>query len=386
VRFLAKTLYGLEGVLSKELGELGAADIKPLNRAVSFTGSLETLYRANYCLRTAMSVLKPVAVFNIGSPDDLYKSASAIPWGDFLDPDQTFSIVPVVHSPMFSHTGYPGLVVKDAVADWFRNRKGRRPSVNVGEPDIVINLHISNRLVTVSLDSSVVPLYKRGYRKEQGEAPLNEILAAGLVLLSGWDRKSPLTDPMCGSGTIPVEAALIASETPPGSFRNFFGFLNWKDFDEKLFERVKDECGRKILKPGLRIQASDISADAVIQTRANAESASVGDLIETRQCSFAEIRPEAPRGWLIMNPPYGQRLKPSDPDSLYTMIGTVLKHNFPGFTALVISSDKELIKQIGLKPSEKRTLFNGSLECTLLRYELYEGTRKKSAEKPAWDQ
>jgi putative N6-adenine-specific DNA methylase len=376
VRYLAKTLYGLESLLSKELESLGATGIKQLNRAVSFNGSKVTLYLANYCCRTAISILKPEADFRIKSSDDLYSNAMEIPWGDYLDADQSFSVVPVVNSPVFRHTGYPGLVLKDAVADWFRNRKGRRPSVNTADPDLVINLHISNQQVDISFDSSVLPLYRRGYRKESGEAPLNEVLAAGIILFSGWDKKSLLIDPMCGSGTIPIEAALIASDIPPGSFRSFFGFQKWKDYDSSLFEKLKNECSGKIKKPEAKIRASDVSTEAVIQTRVNAESALVSDFIMIDQSDFKELRAEEPDGLLIMNPPYGQRLKPSDPNSLYDMIGSVLKHNFPGYKAMVITSDKELIKQIGLKPSEKRNLFNGSLECSLLKYELYAGSKK----------
>jgi putative N6-adenine-specific DNA methylase len=378
LKYLAKTLFGLESILSVELENLGATGVKQLNRAVSFTGSQEMLYLANYCCRTAISILKPIADFRIKSSDDLYDKAIEIPWGDYLDADQTFSVVPVVNSPFYRHTGYPGLVLKDAVADWFRSRKGKRPSVGTGTPDLVINLHISNQQVDVSLDSSVVPLYKRGYRKELGEAPLNEVLAAGIIMLSGWDRRSSLTDPMCGSGTIPIEAALIASDIPSGSFRNSFGFQKWGDYDSRLFEKVKKDSSDKIKKPEIKIYASDISNEAINQTRLNADSASVRDLIMIEQKDFRDLKIEENSGMLIMNPPYGQRLKPSDPESLYSLIGTVLKHNFPGRKAMVITSDKELIKHIGLKPSAKWNLFNGSLECTLLKYELYEGSRKRS--------
>jgi putative N6-adenine-specific DNA methylase len=376
VKYLAKTLYGLENVLSAELEQLGATSIKQLNRAVLFDGNKELLYRVNYCARTAISVLKPVADFRIRSGDDLYRNSSRIQWGDYLDVGQTFSVVPVVNSQIFRHNAYPGLILKDAVADWFRERKGHRPSVNTADPDLVINLHISNDQATVSLDSSVVPLFKRGYRKVQGPAPMNEVLAAGIILISGWDRTSPLTDPMCGSGTIPIEAAMIATSIPAGQCRNFFGFQRWNDYDEKLFAKVKESSSPVRIKPAARIFASDISSEATDQTRINARSANVAELIEIEQHDLRDLKAQESGGWLIMNPPYGQRIRPEDPESLYSMIGNVLKHNFPGYTAMIITSEKELIKEIGLKPSAKNILFNGSLECTLLKYELYEGSKK----------
>jgi putative N6-adenine-specific DNA methylase len=214
MKYIAKTLYGLENILAGELAALGASDILVLNRAVGFSGDIKLLYKTNYCLRTALSILMTIAEFRIRSGNDLYKSSLKVEWDNFLDPDKTFSIVPVINSPLFKHTGYAGLVLKDAIADWFRERTGVRPSVNTENPGIVFNLHISNDLVTISLDSTVVSLYKRGYRKEQGSAPINEVLAAGIVLLSGWNNDSSLVDPMCGSGTIPIEAALIASGIP----------------------------------------------------------------------------------------------------------------------------------------------------------------------------
>lgn len=377
MKYLAKTLYGLETVLSAELQRIGATGIQVLNRAVAFNGDKEILYKANYCSRTALSILKPIADFRIRSVDDFYRSALKVPWGDFLDLGQTFSVVPVIKSPVFRHSGYPALVLKDAVADWFRESKGRRPFVDTANPDIVINLHISNDQADISLDSSVVPLFKRGYRKIQGEAPMNETLAAGIILLSGWDGKSGLIDPMCGSGTIPIEAAMIASNTPPGSFRSFWGFQNWSDYDVDLFGKVKKESLSKITQPAVKIYASDKSQEAVAQTRINAESASVAEYIIIENRDFSELDVKEPQGWLIINPPYGQRIKHSDTDSLYSMIGSILKHNFSGYKAFIITSEKQFINQIGLKPSEKRILYNGSILCTLLKYELYEGSRKE---------
>lgn len=376
MKYIAKTLYGLENVLAGELKALGASDILVLNRAVAFSGDLKLLYMANYSLRSALSVLMTIAEFRIRSGNDLYKNSLKAEWDRFLDPDRTFSVVPVINSPIFQHSGYAGLVLKDAIADWFRNKSGRRPSVNSDDPDIVFNLHISNELVTISLDSTVVPLYKRGYRKEQGSAPMNEVLAAGIVLLSGWNIDTPLFDPMCGSGTIPIEAAMIASGIAPGSFRQFFGFQHWKNYNEDLFDQVRKESEPENKMTGIKIFGSDISENAVSQAKANIESAGLSDLVSVQQIGFHDLEPSFDNGMIIMNPPYGRRITLSENDDLYGMIGSTLKHKFHGFTAWVITSDKESLKHIGLKPALKTTLFNGSLECVLVKYDLYTGSRK----------
>ena len=362
--------------LSEELINLGAADVQIGNRAVLFKGDKSLLYRVNYCVRTALSVLMPVAEFRIRTKDDLYKGGSKIEWDRFMDADDTFSIVPVINSPHFGHTGYAGLILKDAIADYFRNKTGRRPSVDSDDPRILINLHISNDLVTISLDSSVVPLFKRGYRQEQAVAPLNEVLAAGIILISGWKVSAALTDPMCGSGTIPIEAGLIACKIPPGKFRQFFGFQRWKDFDEESFEKIKLECNGQIVTSPVKISGSDISEQAVQYARANIEKAGLTDFITLEVADFKDLKSNDDNGFVFLNPPYGQRIQPEEIDLLYGMIGTTLKHNFPGTTAWLITSNKESLKHIGLKPKEKHTLFNGALECSLLKYEMYQGTRK----------
>ena len=377
MKYVAKTLYGLEKVLAAELLLLGADKVIATNRAVMFEGEKSLLYRANYCVRTALSVLLPISEFRIRSKDDLYKGGSKINWDLYLDSDDTFSITPVVNSPYFSHTGYAGLLLKDSIADFFRNKTGRRPSVDTINPDILINLHISNDFVTISLDSTVVPLFKRGYRKEQAVAPLNEVLAAGILHLTGWNASTDLIDPMCGSGTIPIEAGMIACKIPPGKFRNFFGFQRWKDFDEELFDKIVLENDKNIISSPVKISGSDISKEAVQQTIANISAAGLDSQISISHSDFKDLKPETFSGVLILNPPYGQRLHPEDIDALYSMIGTTLKHSFAGSTAWLITSDKESLKNVGLKPREKHILFNGALECTLLKYELYSGTKKK---------
>ena len=376
MKLVAKTLYGLEKVLAEEVISLGGAEVQAVNRAVTFNGDKELLYRVNYCARTALSILMPIDEFRIRSKDDLYKNGLKIEWDRIMDADDTFSIVPVINSPHFGHTGYAGLILKDSIADYFRNKSGRRPSVDTTDPRILINLHISNDLVTVSIDSSVIPLFKRGYRQEQAVAPLNEVLAAGILLLSGWKGSSTLTDPMCGSGTIPIEAGLMACKVPPGKFRTFFGFQRWKDFDEPLFEKIKLDCDSKIGSSPVKIFGSDISEQAVAQSRANVSRAGLSDVISIEVADFKDLKGVEDKGFVFLNPPYGQRLRPDELDGLYSMIGTTLKHNFPGTTAWLITSNKESLKNVGLKPKEKHTLFNGALECILLKYEMYQGTKK----------
>jgi putative N6-adenine-specific DNA methylase len=377
MRFIAKTLYGLETVLSEELRNLGAGNVRIANRAVSFEGDMGLLYKVNYCARTALSVLLPIADFHIRSKDDLYKAGTKIEWNRYLDADDTFSIVPVINSPHFGHTGYAGLILKDSIADTFRQQTGRRPSVDTDNPRILINLHISNDQVTISLDSSVVPLFKRGYRQEQSVAPLNEVLAAGILLLSGWNASSTFTDPMCGSGTFPIEAALMACKIPPGKFRKFFGFQRWRDFDEDLFQKVVLENNGKIQSSPVKIFGSDISEETLQIAKTNVSIAGLTHAISLEVSDFKDLRSEE-GGLVFINPPYGQRIKPEEIDSLYGMIGTTLKHNFSGSTAWLISSNKESLKHIGLKPKEKHILFNGALECILLKYEMYSGTKKPS--------
>ncbi|MGA1976746.1 MAG: class I SAM-dependent RNA methyltransferase [Bacteroidales bacterium] len=376
MKFTAKTLYGLENILVRELEDIGAHDIKSANRAVTFSGGKEILYKANYCSRIALSILVPIAGFRIKSKDDLYRKTSEIEWSRIMDDNCAFSVVPVVKSRIFDHSGYPALVVKDAVADYFRKRTGRRPSVDTRDPGIVINLHISNDIVDVSLDSSVTPLYKRGYRVRQGPAPLNEVLAAGMLMLSGWDGKQPLYDPMCGSGTILIEAGLIAGKVPPGRYRKHFGFTRWKDFDSDLFSKVRAEADSGICQSPALVSGSDISEAAAETANENIREAGLSGKISVIVKDFRETKPSSENGWLVFNPPYGKRLNPGDMEKLYSMIGTTLKHNYPGHNAWLITSDREYLKFVGLKPQKKFTLYNGEIECLFAGYELYEGTKK----------
>jgi len=376
MRFVAKTLYGLEEVLARELTDIGASGVQAANRAVFFEGDKKLLYRANYSVRTALAFLMPVAEFRIRTKEDLYSGGAKVEWTNYMDENDTFSIVPVVNSPLFGHTGYAALVLKDAIADYFRKKTGKRPSVDSVNPGILINLHVSNDRVTISLDSSVIPLFKRGYRQEQTAAPLNEALAAGILLISGWDATTTLTDPMCGSGTIPIEAGLMACRIPPGKFRPFFGFQKWKDYDEPLFLEVRQQEDDKIIESPVKITASDILPEAVNLARSNIKRAGLSKYINIEVADFKDLKAVNDKGIVMLNPPYGMRLNPDELDSVYGMIGTTLKHNFNGNTAWLITSNRESLKKVGLKPAEKHTLFNGALECLLLKYELYHGSRK----------
>jgi putative N6-adenine-specific DNA methylase len=376
MKFIAKTLYGLENILAKELREIGAQKITVSNRAVIFEGDLRLMYTANYVSRTSLSILYELSEFTIRTADDLYRKGRTIEWEKYLDLDDTFSIVPVIKSPVFNHTGYAALILKDSIADYFREKKGRRPSVDNKNPAILINLHISNNKVTVSLDSSGIPLFKREYRKEAIEAPLNEVLAAGMLLLSGWDGTTCLTDPMCGSGTIPVEAGLIACNIPSGRLRKFFGFQHWRNYDLKLYDSVRKDYDSRIRKPEHPIYGFDVSGQAVKTARANVRRAGLAEYINIEECDFKNLKPLSDNGFIFINPPYGERLSQGETNMLYSMIGSTLKHHFHDHTAWIISSNKQSLKNIGLKPTEKHILFNGALECLYVRYDLYEGSRK----------
>ena len=376
MKFTAKTLFGLEGILADELVSLGARNVQPANRAVLFEGSKELMYLVNYRSFLTISVLRVVNDFNIKSKDDLYRYATETEWERFMGVDNTFAVTTAVNSDIFDHSGYPGLVVKDAIADRFRNISGKRPSVDTTDPDLVINLHISQNRATLSLDSSGVPLYRRGYRKVQGTAPLNEVLAAGIIRLSGWNPSLPLIDPMCGSGTILIEAGLMAAGIAPGSFRSSFGFMRWNDFDELLYKKVISESTDTIQNAEFDISGYDISEIAVEHALINIENAGLAEKIKVLQTDFRELKGKDKTGFIIMNPPYGERLISADIEEIYKMTGSVLKHNFPGNKAFIITTTKEHLNNVGLKPSVKHNLYNGQLECILAGYDLFSGPRR----------
>ena len=379
-KLLAKTLYGLEDVLKAELESMDAANIIKGRRSVGFEGDREMLYRANYSLRTALSVLKLLFSFNIRKAKDLYSRSVEYPWEDMMSVGQTFAVVPVVNSSLFNHTGYPALLLKDAIADRFRKKMNRRPSVDPKNPDIVFNCHISENKVDISIDSTITPLYKRGYRRNHPGAPLNEVLAAGIVMISGWDMQSPLLDPMCGSGTIAIEAALMARKIPPGKFRSFFGFMSWPDYDHELFNKVSMKEESKAVPLQTSIYCRDISPANIRMARTNISNAGLESDIRSGIEDFLDSESQDIKYTLIMNPPYGERLKSGDIENLYSAIGERLKHGYPGSTTWLISSNIGALKMIGLKPSVKYTLYNGKLEVRLLKYELYRGSMKKQGD------
>lgn len=373
MRLIAKTLYGFEELLASEVAACGGRNIRPVNRAVLFDGDMDTLYSVNYSSRTALSVLLELSAFSIDRSEVLYDNAARIEWESIMSADDTFAVVSVVNSPFFRHTAYPGLVVKDAIADYFRKKSGVRPGVDTSHPRILVNLHISNRDVVISADSSLVPLFKRGYRKAQGQAPLNESLAAGMIMLTGWKGECDFHDPMCGSGTIPVEAGLIAGAIPPGYFREFFGFQNWKNYDSSLFGRVKDRFNSKMRTVKVSVSGSDKSHQAVILARQTVVNAGLaGEVRIFREDFLAEDT--SPRGgFMIFNPPYGKRIDPGKLAGFYSEISSKLKHRHTGSEVWIFSGAHDAMKAFALQPSRRIKLFNGSIECQFNRYLIREG-------------
>ncbi len=374
---IAKTLFGLEEVLAGEIRELGGTDIQILTRAVRYTGDQEILYKSNYLLRTAIKILKPIASFRIFNDHQLYRHVKRIEWEKLMGLQETFAIQAVTNSEIFRHSKYIALKSKDALVDRFREVHGARPNVDTKNPDLQVHVHIDDKECTVSLDSSGASLEKRGYKTDQTEAPMSEVLAAGIILLSEWDRKSSFIDPMCGSGTLPIEAAQMAAGIPAGSWRQF-AFEKWRDFDRGLWKRIKDEAAANVRPPECQIQAFDRDSQAVEITRSNARRASVDQYISIDRADFLTSEPTIEGGVLIMNPPYGERLEEKDEmDVFYGDIGTHFKHQYSGRTAWILSSNFSAFKHVGLRPTRKIRLFNGPLECSLRKYELYAGSKRR---------
>jgi len=372
---VAKTLYGLEDVLTEELLALGANDLQVGRRMVSFTGDKELLYKANFCCRTALRILKPVYHFKAKDAETVYNEVKKIMWEDHMSLDTTFAIDSVIFSEDFTHSKFVAYRTKDAIADYFMEKYQKRPSVRVNNPDLYINIHISHNDCTVSIDSSGESLHKRGYRVEQTEAPLNEVLAAAMILKSGWRGESNFIDPMCGSGTLLIEAAMIALNIPPGIHRKEFAFEKWLDFDQELFDRIyNDETGERAFD--YKCYGSDISPAVIEMAQKNVRSAGLSKYIELKVLPFQQFA-EAPQpGILITNPPYGERISSRDLLGLYSMIGERLKHVFTGYNAWILSYKEECFDKIGLRPAEKMKLMNGSLECEYRCYEMFDGKNK----------
>lgn len=373
---VAKTFKGLEDVLADELNQLGALNVTKVFRAVEFEGNKELMYRANFHLRTALRILKPIAEFDAKNEDELYQEIQKINWEEYFGVKNTFAVDSVVHSRLFSHSKYVALKVKDAIVDQFRDKHGKRPYVEVDDPDLRISIHISEHKCSVLLDSSGESLHKRGYRIKTNKAPLNEVLAAGMILLSGWDKQSDFIDPMCGSGTLLIEAAMIAYNIPPGIYRNKFGFETWLDFDADLFEEIYEEEQEEKEFEG-RIMGSDVSEIAIRIAKENIDNASLSKKISVLVKAIENYKPKDDRkGVVVTNPPYGERIKKNEINSFYKVLGDRFKQVYQGYDIWLLSSNFDAIKNIGLHPSKKMTLFNGALECKFLEYSIYKGSKK----------
>ncbi len=372
---IAKTFQGLEEVLAQELTELGASNIEIGRRMVSFTGDKAMMYKANFCLRTAIRILKPIKHFTAATADEVYDAVKSIAWEDYLDNTSSFAVDAVVFSNEFRHSMYVAYRVKDAIVDYFREKTGNRPSVRINKPDLTIHIHIAEDRCTLALDSSGESLHRRGYRQEQVEAPLNEVLAAGMILMTGWRGECDLIDPMCGSGTIPIEAALIARNIAPGVFRKGFGFEKWKDYDPELFDTIyNDDSQERPFEHKIYGYDNNPKANA-IATR-NVKAAGVSREIELRIQPFQQFEQPVEKSIIITNPPYGERISSDDLLGLYQMIGERLKHAFLNNDAWVLSYRDECFDQIGLKASAKIPLYNGALECQFRKYQIFDGKYK----------
>lgn len=371
----AKTFFGLEDILARELKQLGASKIKIKNRAVEFYGDLGFLYKANYSLRTALKILLPIHSFRAKNEIIFEKELINFPWEKYLYNSQSFAIDTTVYSEYFSHSQYIALKMKDTIVDRFRKKFGKRPDVDTKNPDIKFHLYITNDEVTISLDSSGEPLFKRGYRKANFEAPINEVLAAGLLNIAGWEGKGNLLDPMCGSGTLLIEAALMALNIPPQLYRKHFCFMNWANFNLSLYDKIKETRINRIREFNGKIVGYDISQNAINSAISNIEAADLTEFIEVKNQDFFQSEKDMFPVLVIFNPPYNERLTIQEED-FYKKIGDTLKKAYKNTLAWFITSDIDAFKKVGLRPSRKIKLFNGKLECRFFQYDIYEGTKK----------
>ena len=376
-QLITKTAAGLEDVLVKEIKALGAKNVRPMHRAVICEGNKELMYRINYEVRTALKVLKPFKTFFAKNPDELYKNVKEINWCELLRTDQTFCVDAVTSGRFFTHSQYAGLTVKDAIVDLFRDVYGFRPNINTLNPDLRINLHIREDKVTILLDSSGESLHHRGYRKQVDKAPMNEVLAAGLIQLTGWKADCNFLDCMCGSGTLPIEAAMYAMKIPAGYYRRQWGFMKWDDWDPELWQHIKEEADSQICEFEHEIWASDRSPKAVAIAEGNIANAHLQRDIHLMKKNMEDLTPPEDGGIVIINPPYGDRLEEDDIDQVYENIGNTLKHNFQGYQCWLITDDAVALKHVGLKPSAKIPVWNGPLECRFVKFDIFGGSLKE---------
>jgi putative N6-adenine-specific DNA methylase len=375
IKIVVKTFFGLEEVLQEELKELGYESTEKLNRAVQLTGTWKDVYHINLFARCALSVLVELRSFQISEENDLYKEALKVDWPSLFGVDKTFAIKGAVNSHLFKHSQFPFLLVKDAVADVFRKETGERPDVNIRTPQVVIDLYVRENQGTLSVNTSGLPLFHRGYRQSTGEAPLNEVVAAGLIRLSGWDRKSTFVDPFCGSGTLLIEAALLATGIPSTIERTHYAFKNLTNYNSDLWEEMHAAANKIVKELPCIITGSDIDADMVTIARRNLRNFSFGRFIQIQVEDVANVKFPEEKGTLITNPPYGERLE-TDVVELYEQIGSTFKHQLQGYTCWVISSSDEGFKSVGLRPERKIKLFNGDLECSFRKFTIYDGSKK----------
>ena len=375
-KLVAKTFMGLEPVLAQELTRLGAKNVETGRRMVSFTGDKEMMYKANFQLHTAIRILKPIAEFKATNPDEVYDEIYKIDWSSYLDLKKSFAVDSVVFSEDFKHSKFVAYKVKDAIVDQFREKFGQRPNISVSNPDIRLNIHIAEDNCTLSLDSSGESLHRRGYRQESVEAPLNEVLAAGMIMLTGWHGECDFIDPMCGSGTLLIEAALIARNMAPGLFRKEFAFEKWNDFDKDLFDKIYNDDSQEV-EFEHHIYGYDIDMKAVNTALANVKAAGVMKDISVANQDFKKFEQPAEKAIIVTNPPYGERISTPNLLGTYRMIGDRLKHQFMGNDAWVLSYRVECFDEIGLKPSIKFPLYNGSLECEFRKYQMFDGKFKE---------
>jgi putative N6-adenine-specific DNA methylase len=368
MKMIAKTFQGMEEILAEDLQDLGAKQIRLIKRGVSFEGDKRLLYRVNLECRTALRVLVPLYSFRARQEEIFYNKIREIDWSEFMNVEQTLAIDSVVHSAFFKHSQYIGLKTKDAICDQFREKLGKRPNVNTMNPDLRINVHINGDQVDVSLDASGDSLHKRGYRVDTIEAPINEVLAAGMVRLSGWQCDTDFMDAMCGSGTILTEASLLAHNIPANEGRDYFCFKYWRDFDDELWANVVVTANENKKEFDHKIMGSDNSFQSIRVSERNLEAAGLTDMIDLRRKAFEKLEPMGGRGLLMMNPPYDERMKMEDINLFYEMMGDTIKRSFKGWEAWIISSNMNALKAIGIKPAEKIELFNGPLECSLQKF------------------
>ncbi len=376
MQLLIKTFHGLEGVLAEELKGIGATDIKELKRAVSCAGDKEFIYKANLHLRTALRILVPIATFKAKDEEALYKQVQGIDWSKYMSNKRTFAIDAVAFSEIFKHSKFLAFKTKDAIVDQFKEKTGDRPSINVDDPDVQINIHVSNDQFTVSLDSSGESLHRRGYRDPNHKAPLNEVLAAGMLKIAKWHKDIPLVDPMCGTGTILMEAAMIAANMPPAFKRKKLGFMSWVDFDKALWDKIYTEAENQIHYPKVNIVGGDNNPQSVDIAKQTSLDFRLNRMIRIIRSDMKDNMPTAPRGMMITNPPYGERLEKDDLNGFYKSIGNHLKKNYNDWQGWMITSNFEALKHVGLRPQHKHTLYNGPLECKFVAYDMFEGEMK----------